>query len=402
MSIFTQIKTLKLEDMTTEILVYLLKSDSLRKTFLNLTGMSGEAVSFNDISTQVQDSDAQARPDICIETKNAILYVENKPWISSIFTKGEGDQPDQIKRYADKLVKEHGHKENRILTLLTLQLTREHQLRTIAEVEHLPTVPEDINQLEEALKNYYKDKGIAFFTLTWRKLFDSFRNQCNDKENDAYPYKAIFDSLNEDIPDSEYFEKIENNIKDFHSHYEILEKIAFLADEDLKELPRPFIQPDRILVPTPKGNNPKTYNAKNASFRYYLKYEVLPLWGMFQWGISTFAYPVLRDKKHKELSHPFIFCIQLDKPSDKNDILRQAARVPLFRFGDPNAENFLEEKGFTRIEEKNIHYFVKPLNLDVCHFLQINQDMVTHAVIESANEYVKICKEFIRILQRQQ
>ena len=397
MSIFKIISSLLSdEDKTTEILVYALKgSESLRNKFLELTGMSGETVFPEDIKTQVQDSDAQARPDICIETKNAILYVENKPWISSFFTEGSSDKPDQIKRYADKLVKEHSRKDKRILTLLTLQQTRGEQLKTIAEVEKLPDISEDTNQLYETLKDYYKKNGVTFFTLTWRKLFDTFRDQCNDKESDAHSYKAFLDSLNEDISDPEHFEKIENNIDGFHSQYGVLERKVLKANDLLKKRPKPFSQPDLFLVPP--HCNPKSFSAKDGRWRAFLKYEVLPQWGMFHWGVSTLAYPELTGKKHKDLSHPFIFCVELIKTyvNKPYGVLRQNARVPLFQFGDTKAEEYLEEKGFTRIEGGEYRYFVKPLNLNVNHFLQINPEKVADAVIERANEYAEICKEFI-------
>ena len=141
------------EDITTEILAYLLREFvPCRSAFLSLIDPSVNASNY-EVDTQLVISGG--RPDLVLRDNKGqgIILIENKPWDSSSFTGG-----DQMERYAKYLQ------------------TCKFQKKTLC----LLATDRNKSRLSESAKNV---SGIKFVVITWEDVFRTLDSACAGTEH---------------------------------------------------------------------------------------------------------------------------------------------------------------------------------------------------------------------------
>jgi hypothetical protein len=154
-SLFTKIIGLRGEDVTTEILTYILTDDSykhLRYLIMTLLlKIKKEEVGSYNVNTQKDYKNR--RPDIIIENDNETILIENKFYAE--FSGG-----DQIKRYLDILENDEEHKVKK-LYLLTVKNRKDYLICKIKE---------QLN--ENNIEKYCKKRGISFSIILWNDILE--------------------------------------------------------------------------------------------------------------------------------------------------------------------------------------------------------------------------------------
>lgn len=101
-NLFPRIRNANPEDLTTEVLAYLLQEyEPCLHAFLPLLD---ESMDPKDCEVSTQFGVAAGRPDLVIREKSGerVVFIENKPWENSSLTTIH-EEGDQLKRYANAL-----------------------------------------------------------------------------------------------------------------------------------------------------------------------------------------------------------------------------------------------------------------------------------------------------------
>jgi len=155
-NLFSRIPYATPEDVTTEVLAYLLKAfPSCRSAFLSLIDASANSDD-SDVMTQYVINAGRDRPDLvlCDNKGQEIILIENKPWWRSTLTRKHEDS-DQLKRYANYL-KESDFQKQTLCLLAT-------------------------NQNKDGL---VKAAGnIDFVVITWEQVFDKLEAACSEPDS---------------------------------------------------------------------------------------------------------------------------------------------------------------------------------------------------------------------------
>jgi len=166
-NLISQIASACPEDVTTEVLAYLLKQfPTCRSAFLSLVDA---LVNPDDYEVETQYVIDEGRPDLvlCDNKGQGIILIENKPWHWSSFT-SKDEERDQLKRYA-KHLKESGFQKK----TLCLLATKDNRSRLLEEAQFVP--PDD----------------IKFVVITWEEVFCNLKSVC--------PEGTVEDFLLEDL-----------------------------------------------------------------------------------------------------------------------------------------------------------------------------------------------------------
>jgi len=148
-NLFSRIAHACYEDVTTEVLAYLLKEyPSCRSAFLSLVDAS---VNVGDYEVETQYVIDKGRPDLVLHDNKgqAIVLVENKPWDDSFFTYG-----DQLERYAQYLTASKFQKKK--LCLLATDQNKDALTKAAGNVDYV--------------------------LLTWEEVFAQLKTACSGTE----------------------------------------------------------------------------------------------------------------------------------------------------------------------------------------------------------------------------
>lgn len=159
-NLFPRICDAKPEDLTTEVLAYLLQEyEPCLRAFLPLLDGSMDPNTC-EVSTQFGISDG--RPDLLVREKNGqrIVFIENKPWEGSSLTTIH-EEGDQLKRYANALKSDKA--VSKTLCLLAIDQNKSNLLQAAATAAGVS--PDEIT-------GHYANEGIEFIVVTWEQIFE--------------------------------------------------------------------------------------------------------------------------------------------------------------------------------------------------------------------------------------
>lgn len=183
MNLFPRICDAKPEDLTTEVLAYLLQEyEPCLHAFLSLLDSSIDPEAC-EVSTQFGIADG--RPDLvlCEKSGERIVFIENKPWEGSTFTTIR-EEGDQLKRYANALKTEKA--TTKTLCLLAIERNKDGLLQAAATAAGVSP---------DAIRSHYSDEGIEFIVITWEQIFERIEHAFSDDSVPRFLIRELHDYL---------------------------------------------------------------------------------------------------------------------------------------------------------------------------------------------------------------
>ena len=378
MNLFESIQYAKPEDISTEILVFLMSEEPIfRKKILELLS-SKVSEHPEKAAIDSQWVTEKGRPDIIISTEDEFIIIENKPWPTSSFTTKD-EAEDQFKRYASKLASEK-HSIKR-LCLLTIGRKEKEFKSVIARVEGIK--PSEI-------VDYYKDKGIECSFLHWETVLSELDNLLkSNPEVDIY--RVLIRELRKYVL-KPWNDVIDANVVSFMDNWSQLRDVVIGANEKLK-----------LRCPSIRTEFAKNFGSYGIQFvreddgpRVHLEYKYhlfdwrSDLWGHFSWGASLIFYRkwVQIHKQDQPLVHPFFFTIT----EAKNSFIKHLKNQCL-----SGESQLLLDCGFTQCNfswAPDVVFFIKPLNLEgKINDLKDQPEELVTAVVSIINELTDAIKK---------
>ena len=159
------------ENSVTELLCNIMRDKYVRDILLFELGIPREVISeirFDDISTQIS-LEERGKPDICIENKHALIYIENKIYCHTNI------QDNQIDSYPNELNKSKKH-HRQMIYLVPKEYKHFHLLANVCKQNTLCTV----THWENYLSNISKYE-ISASNPVFRECFSYFEDKLLQK-----------------------------------------------------------------------------------------------------------------------------------------------------------------------------------------------------------------------------